>query len=162
MYRVLLTINGVPTHNFSGYRHWMHDYDGPQEKGLGKSKCLIWRYNIWTINYKKKNTQKKPIVNIVIIYCCFVLFMFVYILTSGITNKNSLFLRWAYVMNVIQEKHHVHYFCFFYQILTAFNKLRILLIGYLRLDFNHCVDIFDGELVIPQGIIRPVVSASEI
>ena len=54
----------------------------------------------------------------------------------------------------------MHYFYFFYQILTAFNKLRIILIGYLRLDFNHCVDIFDGELFIPQGIIRPVVRAS--
>jgi hypothetical protein len=43
-------------------------------------------------NYKKKHT-KKPIVNIVIIYCYFVLFMFVYILASEITIKNSLFLR---------------------------------------------------------------------
>jgi hypothetical protein len=65
-------------------------------------------------------------------------------------------------MIVIKEKLHSHYFYFFYQILTAFNKFRILLIGYLRLDFNQCVDIFDGELLIPQGIIRPVVSASEI
>ena len=65
-------------------------------------------------------------------------------------------------MNVIQEKLHAHYFYFFYQILTAFNKLRIMLIRYLRFDFNHCVDTFDGELLIPQGIIRPVVSSSEI
>ena len=53
-----------------------------------------------------------------------------------------------------------HHFYFFYQILTAFNKLRIMLIGYLRLDFNDCVDIFDGDILIPQGIIRLVVSAS--
>ena len=55
-----------------------------------------------------------------------------------------------YVVNVIQEKLRAHYF-YFDQILTTFNKLRILLIGYLRLDFNHCVDIFDGELLIPPG-----------
>ena len=60
-----------------------------------------------------------------------------------------------YVMIVIQEKLRAHYFYFFYQILTAFNKLRIMLIGYLRLYCNHCVDIYDGELLIPPGYHPP-------
>jgi hypothetical protein len=57
-------------------------------------------------------------------------------------------------MIVIQEKLRAHYF-YFDQILTTFNKLMIMLIGYLRFDFNHSVDIFDGELLIPPGYNPP-------